>query len=317
MLARHAEGLFWMGRYLERAEDTARMLDVTYHGALEIGTDSASSNVWAELLEVLYLDDVLEDRDVAPGERIGNLLMADRDFPASIPALVQAARENARGTREWLSAEVWEAINGLYLRLGRVDLEQSSRTQPYDVLRIVRSGCQAAAGSVEASMPRGEGHRFFTLGQRFERAMMTIRHLRVWRRRLADLAVPTAYAEWIKLLRAVSAYEAYLRDYRAEMDGVRVLQFLLQSPDFPRSVFHCVNACERMLVPMVAAGHGEEARRQVGRVRSTVEFASVGDLEDLAFIESLEDEITEINGCIESDFFRPDAGTNMHTFEVF
>jgi uncharacterized alpha-E superfamily protein len=146
---------------------------------------------------------------------------------------------------------------------------------------------------------------------------MTVRHLRVWRRRLADLAVPTAYAEWIKLLRAVSAYEAYLRDYRAEMDGARVLQFLLQSPEFPRSVFHCLTSCERMLVPMVAAGYGEEARRQVGKVRSTVEFASTGDLGDLAFIESLEDETTEINGCLESDFFRPDAGTHMHTFEVF
>lgn len=317
MLARHAEGLFWMGRYLERAEDTARMLDVTYHGALEIGTDAASQSVWNELLEVLYLDDEIDDLQTAPGERIGMLLMADTEFPASVPSLVRASRENARGTREWLSAEAWEAINGLYLRLGRIDLAQSSQTQPYDVLRIVRSGCQAVAGSIEASMPRGEGHRFFTLGQRLERAMMTTRHLRVWRRRLAELAVPTAYAEWIKLLRAVSAYEAYLRDHRAEMDGVRVLQFLLQSSEFPRSVFHCLTSSERMLIPMVAVGVGEESRRQIGKVRSQLEFAAPDDLGDLEFIEALEDSITELNGFVQSDFFRPEAGTHMHAFEAF
>lgn len=317
MLARHAEGLFWMGRYLERAEDTARMLDVTYHGALEVGTDAASPDVWAELLEVLYLEDVLDDLHAAPGSRIGRLLMADSDFAASIPALVRAARENARGTREWLSAEAWEAINGLFLRLGRIDLDQASQTQPYDVLRIIRSGCQAASGSIEASMPRGEGHRFFTLGQRMERAMMTTRHVRVWRRRLADIAVPTAYAEWIKLLRAVSAYEAYLRDHRAEMEGVRVLQFLLQSPDFPRSVFHCLASCERMLVPIVASGHGDESRRQIGKVRSHLEFASPDDLADRTFIEDLEHSITGLNLVVEGDFFRPDAGIHMHTFEAF
>lgn len=317
MLARHAEGLFWMGRYLERAEDTARMLDVTYHGALEIGTDSGTVDVWSELLEVLYLEDAVDDLGFSPSERVGKLLMADRSFPASIPSLVSLARENARGTREWLSAEAWESINGLFLRLGRIDLAQSSRTQPYDVLRIVRSGCQAVTGSIESSMPRGEGHRFFTLGQRLERAMMTVRHLRVWRRRLADLAVPTAYAEWIKLLRSVSAYEAYLRDHRAEMESLRVLQFLLQSEDFPRSVFHCLWACERMLLPMVEAGYGEDSRRQIGRVRSLVEFASTADIAELGFLETLETSLTDVNDFIENDFFRPDAGTHMHVFEVF
>jgi uncharacterized alpha-E superfamily protein len=317
MLARHAEGLFWIGRYLERAEDTARMLDVTYHGALEIGTDAASPNVWAELLEVLYLEDEFGDLQSAAGEQVGKLLMADTDFPASIPALVRSTRENARGPREWLSAEAWEAINSLHLRMGRIELSHASQTQPYDVLRIVRSGCQEVTGSVEASMPRGEGHRFFTLGQRFERAMMTTRHVRVWRRRLADLAVPTAYAEWIKLLRAVSAYEAYLRDHRAEMEGVRVLQFLFQSTEFPRSVLHCLGSCERMLVSMAADGHGEESRRRIGKVRSELEFANADELGDLSFIEALEHAITDINSIVEADFFRPDAGTHMHTFEAF
>ncbi len=317
MLARHAEDLYWIGRYVERTEDTARMLDVTYHGALEAGSDRSAIDIWSELLEVLFLEDDFAGAEAALGERIGQLLMADRDFPASIPSLLSQARENARATREWLSAETWEAVNELYLRLARTDLAQAAATQPYDVLRMVRSRCQAVTGAVEASMPRGEGHRFLTIGQRLERAMMTTRHLRVWRRRLSGFSGSTGYAEWIKLLRAVSAYEAYLRDHRAEMDGARVLQFLFQSSEFPRSVFHCLTACERMLVPMVSAGYGSDARRSVGKARSMVEFATSEDLADVEFLHTLEDAISAVNISIETDFFRPDAGVQMHAFETF
>jgi uncharacterized alpha-E superfamily protein len=317
MLARHAEDLYWIGRYLERAEDTARMLDVTYHGALEGETGRATADMWAELLEVLYLEDEPIELDTTPGDRVGALLLADREFVGSIPALVTNARDNARATREWLSAEVWEALNELFLRLAHIDLSLAANGQPYDVLRTVRSLCHAATGAVEASMPRGEGHRFFTIGQKIERAMMTTRHLRVWQRRLRDVAVPTAYAEWIKLLKSVSAYEAYLRENRADMEGERVQQFLFQSVEFPRSVYHCLAACEQMLLPMVSAGYGSDARRRVGKVKALVEFASAANLGDVDFVELVEKEIAGVNEAIERDFFRPDAGIQMYSFEAF
>lgn len=317
MLARHAEDLFWIGRYLERAEDTARMLDVTYHGVLEAGSERQPAELWDELLEVLFLDDEVEGPDTTPGDSVGRLLIAQRDFPGSICALVGRARENARTTREWLSSEVWETLNELHLRLARIDLELAARTNPYDVLRIVRSGIQSATGAVDATMPRGEGHRFFVIGQRLERAMITSRQLRVWRRRVGGFTSPAAYAEWVKLLRSLSAYEAYLREHRASMEGGRVLQFLLQSSDLPRSVVHCLAACERMLLAMSDGEYGSEARRQVGRLRAEVEFAETSTLGDPDFLERLETGVVELAPIIEADYFRPGPSIEMHTFEAF
>jgi uncharacterized alpha-E superfamily protein len=317
MLARHAEDLFWIGRYLERAEDTARMLDVTYHGVLEAGSERQPGELWAELLEVLFLDDEVEDPEAAGGDAVGRLLIAERAFGGSVVSLIGRARENARTTREWLSAEVWESVNELHLRLGRIDLEAAAAGQPYDVLRVVKSGCQAATGAVEASMPRGEGHRFLIIGQRLERALITSRQLRVWRRRVGGFTSPAAYAEWVKLLRSLSAYEAYLREHRASMEGGRVLQFLLQSSELPRSVLHCLGSCERMLAAMESRDYGVNARRMVGRIKAEVEFAEDGTLADAAFLERLEESVVALASGIEEDYFRPGPSILMHSFEAF
>jgi uncharacterized alpha-E superfamily protein len=317
MLARHAEDLFWIGRYLERAEDTARMLDVTYHGVLEAGSERQPAELWSELLEVLFLDDEVDGFDASAGDAVGRLLIVDRTFSGSICSLVGRARENARTTREWLSSEVWEAINELHLRLSRIDLELAAQTRPYDTLRMVRSGIQSATGAVDASMPRGEGHRFFVVGQRLERAMITSRQLRVWRRRVGGFTSPAAYAEWVKLLRSVSAYEAYLREHRASMEGGRVLQFLLQSPDLPRSVLHCLGACELMMTSMASENYGIESRRRAGRIRAEVEFAEPGELADPLFLERLEEQVVELASLVEEDYFRPGPSIIMHAFEAF
>lgn len=317
MLARHAEDLFWIGRYLERAEDTARMLDVTYHGVLEAGSERRPAELWDELLEVLFLDDEVEGLDTAPGIAVGRLLIADRTFSGSIVSLVGHARENARTTREWLSSEVWEAINVLQLRMAGMDLESTATTRPYDVLSVVKLGCQAATGAVEASMPRGEGHRFFTIGQRLERTLITSRQLRVWRRRAGGFSSPAAYAEWVKLLRSLSAYEAYLREHRASMEGGRVLQFLLQSSELPRSVLHCLASCERMLLAMESRDYGVDARRMAGRIRAEVEFAETSELADTAFLERLEESVVSLAAVIEEDYFRPGPSILMHSFEAY
>jgi uncharacterized alpha-E superfamily protein len=318
MLARHAEDLFWVGRYLERAEDTARMLDVTYHGVLEAGSERRPAEVWAELLEVLFLED--EGLGVDDGGELGATLLADRSFPGSIVSVIGRSRENARTTREWLSVEVWEAINELYLRLGRLDLVGAARTQPYDVLRIIRTSCHAVTGSVDASMPRGEGYRYFLMGERLERAMITTRVLAVWHRRLGGFTSHAAFAEWVKLLKSVSAYEAYLREHRASMDGHRVLGFLLQSGDFPRSVLSCVERVEGLLVRLEGDGVGRRSRRRAGVVRSAVEFAEPGRMsaDDLgSFLVGVEADLIELASSIEDDYFRPQGSHLMHSYEAF
>ena len=318
MLSRHAENLFWIGRYVERAEDTARLLDVTYHGLLEAGSERSAAEVWAECLEMLMLED--EGIEEVAGETVGERLIADRSEPGSLVSIVGKARENARTTRELLSSEVFEAMNDLHLFLVGADLVTAARERPYEVLRTVKSSCQAVNGSVDASMPRGEGYRFFLIGQRLERALITTRVLRVWHRRALELGTQAAFGEWVRLLRSVSAYEAYLRTYRAAIEEANVMAFLLQSPDFPRSVLHCLRMVESLLEELGMGEPGGSVRRSSGRLRSEAEFADLARLSGQGLdrhLESLERGVLEIAGEIEKAYFRPAGPVFMHSYEAF
>lgn len=318
MLSRHAENLFWIGRYTERAEDTARILDVTYHGLLEAGSERAPADVWSECLEMLMIED--EGIDVTAGRDIGERLIAERTESGSLVSIVARARENARTTREWLSIEVFEALNDLHLYLETTDLVNAARERPYEVLRTVKSSCQAVNGSVDASMPRGEGYRFFLIGQRLERALITSRVLRVWHRRLGGLASQAAFSEWVRLLRSVSAYEAYLRTFRASMEEALVLAFLVQAPDFPRSVIHCVRMVEGLLLELDMGVAGAPVGREAGLLRSSVEFADLGlfDLPGLdQFLHRIESGALGLAATVQDSYFRPAGPVFMHSYEAF
>lgn len=317
MLSRHAENLFWIGRYTERAEDTARLLDVTYHGLLEASSARPADEVWSECLEMLLLDDEWE-HDV--GNEVGERLIASPEESGSLVATISQARENARTTRELLSVEVFEAINDLHIYLTSTDLTELSRERPYEVLRHVRSSCQAVNGSVDASMARGEGYRFLVIGQRMERALITTRVLRVWHRRLGELASQAAFGEWVRLLRSVSAYEAYLRSYRASMEEGLVVAFLLQSRELPRSVLHCLDMVEALIGELDMGDLTADARRLAGRLRSDVEYADLADIDGSelqTLLESIETNVVDLARSIETTFFRPTGPMFMHSYEVF
>ena len=316
MLARHAEDLFWMGRYLERAEDTARVLDVTHQSALEGGT-RPSTELWQETLEVLYLEDEF-DADVSP-ESVTRFLVSDRDNPGSLVSIIRRARENARGAREWLSAEYWETLNALDLELGDPNLEIHLTQSPYRVFRAVKGGCQAVTGVADSSVPRTEGYRFLILGGTLERAMITARVTKVWQRRLGGFAGPAAFPEWVKLLKSLSAYEAYVRAFRAAMRPDQVLAFLLQDPDFPRSMFYCLELAERQLGSIV----GEDSQRtlrKVGRLRAELEFAELAVLDGGAIerlLDHVETTIGELPNSVEQEFFRYASDASIHAYEAF
>lgn len=316
MLARHAEDLFWIGRYLERAEDTARVLDVTHQSALE-GGGRPSEELWAETLEVLYLDDVFPD-DPSPAS-VTRFLVSDRDNPGSLVSIVSRARENARGAREWLSAEYWETINALDLELRDPDLADHLERSPYSVFRTVKVGCQSLAGVADSSVPRTEGYRFLVLGGTLERAMITARVIKVWQRRLGGFAGPAAFPEWVKLLKSLSAYEAYVRAFRASMQPDQVLAFLLQDHDFPRSMFYCVGLAERQLAH-IAATEPHDALRRAGRLRAELEFAELGTFDAAgldAFLDHVEGAAGELPSAVEHEFFRHASDAAIHSYEAF
>lgn len=314
MLSRHAEDLFWIGRYMERAENTARLLDVTYHSALEAGSDRSADDVWGDLHEMLFLD-----ADEIEGIGDGRNLIFDPELSFSIRSIVAAARENARGTRELLSAEVWEAVNMVHLELGQWAVDDVHGERPYLVLRRIKSRGQTFVGAVASTMARNDGYRFIVIGQMLERAATTARTLEVWNDRLRRSDTGTAHAEWVKLLRGVSAYEAYLRIHRAEIASGLVLEFLLQSDDAPRSVGFCLRAAEECLAAMATGDVGVGSRRAAGRLRADIDFsdpATMGTSDLSSYLEDVARGIFRLADEIEREFFRPGSAI-LHAYEAF
>ncbi|HMK10482.1 MAG TPA: alpha-E domain-containing protein, partial [Acidimicrobiales bacterium] len=188
MLARHAESLFWMGRYMERAEDTARMLDVTYHGLLESPPEEAT-RAWLDLLAVLSLDQAFAERhDEITAGLVSEFLVLDDKNPGAIVSAVGRARENARSVRELISTELWEAVNTFWLELLARNLRADIEEQPYELYGLVKRRCQMVNGVTSETMPRDDGWRFLMLGWMLERAEMTCRLLNV---RYGELASAT------------------------------------------------------------------------------------------------------------------------------
>ena len=179
--------------------------------------------------------------------RVARFVVAERSNPGSIASLVGRARDNARGVREWLTTELWEELNAFQLELAAMDLARALEARPYAVCELIRRRCETVVGVATVAMPRTEGYQFLTLGQLLERAGISARLLSVWHHRMLGMGRAAGFLEWTKVLRSVSAYEAYLREHHAMFDGSLVIPFLLGSRELPRSVLYCLEVAERQL----------------------------------------------------------------------
>lgn len=279
MLARHAENLFWAGRYLERAEDTARMLDVTYHSLLE-AAPGESDRSWEALLDVLGLGGEFRASGWGASARsVTDFLVLDDRNSGSILSSIVRARENLHGVRELVTTELWEAANELHHALrsprARLDLDQ----QPYVLYGAVRRGCQLLCGVASETMPRDEGWRFLQLGWMLERTEMTARLVSVrygaeWDDRVRS------FQHWTTTLRSASALEPYRRVYRSSLDPAHVVEFLLLSPTFPRSVLFCLRRIAADLARIAESDALSRPQRLVGRLVADLAFRTIEDVLD-------------------------------------
>jgi uncharacterized alpha-E superfamily protein len=280
VLSRVAESLYWIGRYVERAEDTSRLLDVHVHTLLE---DPWVDEVVAsrDVLSVMGVE--LPDGPITSRGVVDRLAFAPGDTSSIVGALT-GARENARGVRETLSSELWEALNTTYHALPS-QAAAAQRHGPNGFFRYVRERAAVVGGLLDATMPRDDGWRFLVLGRSLERVDMTARLL--WARGQQR----GASAGWIGLLKSCSAHEAYLRTYRAAVEPERVVEFLVLDRLFPRSVYASLVQAERCLAEldpnMGRTGVDDPARRYLGRARTDLEFRVSNEL--LADLPSLLD----------------------------
>jgi uncharacterized alpha-E superfamily protein len=297
MLSRIAESLFWIGRYVERAEDTARILDVHIHHLLEAPLTSEADMCLA-LLGVMGADPP-EGRVSARG--VTDLLAFDPSHPSSIVSSLVAARVNARSASEAISSEMWEALNVTYNGLP-TQLDLASRVAPYAFFRFVRERAAIIAGLTESTMSRDDAWRFMVLGRSLERVDMQTRLLAV--------ATAGGEAEWVVLLRSCSAHEAFLRTYRREPEPALAAEFLVLDRLFPRSLFFSLSAAEECLAELdprsSRAGPDDEARRVVGRLRTGLEFRRpenlVADLPRL--LPELQEGCREASAALAARYFR-------------
>ncbi len=308
MLARHAENMFWAGRYLERANDTARMLDVTYHGSLQSGEQSQ----WDELLTILRLAPayLASGRSADDSAAALAYLLHDPDNPGSIVSSVAAVRTNLRAVRDRLPHELWEHANRFHLELAGHDLAAAVVREPYAVFDLVRRRCQTLFGVISEVMPRDDGFRFLEIGTSLERALMTCRLLRVRH----DFLVPGAYDEILLTLRVASALEAYRRTYQSSADPNHVARLLLLSSTFPRSVLFCLGEVEDELGRLARPDLPNRPLRLAGKLRAELEFTDPVELTDqlASRLESLEDAIRHIAESMGPAFFRSADEYHLH-----
>jgi uncharacterized alpha-E superfamily protein len=280
MLARNAEALYWIGRYVERADDTARILDVTVHQLLE---DSSvdPDHISRVLLQVLGIDGPDTELDVWS---LTDLVALSHNAPgdgSSIVDAITAARENARSAREVTSTETWECLNTTFNALGERE-RAAKKLGPHEFLSFIEGRAAMFAGLADSTLSRDDGYRFMVLGRAIERVDMTVRMLLS---RVGDSAVSPA---WVTVLRSAGAHDTYLRTYRGVLDANRVVEFILLDRLFPRSIFYSLKLAEHSLDELLQSrgsrvGATSEAQRLLGRARSELEFVRPGVL-----LESLE-----------------------------
>jgi uncharacterized alpha-E superfamily protein len=271
MLSRIAESLFWIGRYIERSDGTARILDVHLQLLLEdpwIDEDTACRSLLSVMGSEAGTDAALTRGDVLAR------LAVDRHDPASIAYSLGAARENARRAREIVSTELWECLNTTRARMPR----KVADDKVHEFFAWVRERSALAVGIIESATSRDEVWQFFTLGRSIERADMTARLLAT--RTLTEASGPS----WTTILRSCGAYEAYLRTYRGVPSARNAAEFLLLDRLFPRSVMFAVSraeACLREVEPsngrVIATDGGV---RILGQMRSELEYTPIAEILD-------------------------------------
>jgi uncharacterized alpha-E superfamily protein len=270
MISRVADHCFWLGRYLERAESTARVLGVTRNLALDVGINPR--HVWLPVIivsgeEQRYADAGQGRTD--DGERVQDYMTWDLDNPASIARSLSAARDNARSIREVVSLETWEALNAIYLWMGSPRARAEWREDRHSFYRRIRTSMQSLQGIVRGTMLFDDAMHFMLLGNMLERAGQTARILDVHHHAFQSLGshevIETAL--WLALLRACSGFEPFMKVHRGRVIPAAVARFLVVDPLFPRSVRFSLRAAvsrfERLRPPAEVGLPGAVSARRL------------------------------------------------------
>jgi len=313
MLSRVAETLYWLSRYLERAENISRFIEVSWHMTLD-QPGQEECREWGALVSTTGDNAQFYERyNAATKKTVISFLMFDTEYSNSIISCLRAARENARTVREIISSDLWEQINAFYHIIEGAGKNQGHVYEnPYDLCQQIKLRSMMLGGIGNDTMSHGEGWHFCRLGRYLERADKTSRVLDVKYFTLLPSVnyVGTAYddVQWAALLRATDALDAYRQEY-GRINPSNVAEFLVFGREFPRSVLHCLGVAQRSLhaisgTPMGAfRNSGEQILGQLSAELAYTNIKSVFDKGLHEFNDQLQVEINRINDAIARYFF--------------
>jgi uncharacterized alpha-E superfamily protein len=308
MLSRVADSIYWLTRYVERAENVARFIDVNLNLLLDA---PLATQQWEPLiLTTGDLSFFQQHYGEFTAENVIRFLTFDSSYPNSIVSCVQAARENARSVREIISSEMWEKINDFYFMV-REASQTSDISALSDFFTQVKMSSHLFAGVMDATMSHNEGWHFGQIGRMLERADKTARILDVkyfiLLPSVRDVGTPLDELQWIALLKSASGYEMYRkRQHRILPQGIA--EFLILDREFPRSIQFCLIHAERSLHRITDGTPGiwrNPVERALGRLRSELDYLTIEEISERGLHEFLDDLETRLN----------DVGTQI--FETF
>lgn len=315
MLSRVAENIYWLARYLERAEDTARLLSVSSNLMLDLPRPTKLG--WSEIVAITGNDELFDEFYPTRDEsNVLSFMCGDTRYSGSILCSLRSARENLRTTRDIIPREIWEEVNQLFLSVKeQVDNGITPRRRDAFLSRVIRS-CQTVNGLIEGSLSYTQARTFLMLGRQIERADMTTRIIDV---RSANLLprtpeelTPFENLQWMSVLKSLSGFQMYRQHVRLRVRGPDVLRFLLQNREFPRSV--CCSL-DRLTTALRSLPRHEKALHEV---ESCVEDISRAEIATMAaeperlhaFVDEIQIDFTDLHEAIRQTYFAlPDETT--------
>ncbi|MEI7968439.1 MAG: alpha-E domain-containing protein [Betaproteobacteria bacterium] len=293
MLSRTANNLYWMARYVERAENTARMLDVTYHMSLMPKDPRLADQEWFAPLNITGTLYPFGGRyDVVNVQGVLRYMVLDPDNSSSIYSCARAARENARAERGRITSEMWEVLNGTWIEMQRVQEDRISGGRTREFFDWVKERSHLFRGVTVGTMLRDEAFQFSRLGTFLERADNTARILDVKYHVLLSSAEEVGgavdYYQWAAVLRSVSAFESYRKVYRDVITPLRVAELMILRDDMPRSLHACMNEAHDILQRM-AGDMANEAVRLAGELHAALHYGRI----DMIFAGGLHEYLTD------------------------
>ena len=309
MLSRVAERAYWLARYLERAEDTSRLILARHNATLDMPRSVQPD--WEMLLEVLSAsEDFARKKPGAANEKnILSYVFADRENPSSIISSLTSARENMRTSREVLPSEAWERVNSLYLSVARRSAKGLPRPSRHSVLNGIIQACQQISGLLSGSMNQDEAYQFIRLGRSLERADMCTRIIDVASADLmgsSEEALPYQNVLWMNVLQSLSAYQMYRLSMRNNVGAADVLEFLLRSKVFPRAVARCLIELDDSIRVLP---RGNTMINTVQSVQRKLRRTNVRELEGEElhrFLDNVQLKLQDVNEAIYTTWFTPE-----------